>query len=79
MGWGFDRYLGIVLGEFGGKGEEFDGASFEVPVREGAAVGFEESGIRDHFGECSKFGFVGDGSGMGCEKDVDRAFGPKNG
>jgi hypothetical protein len=79
VGWGFDRDLGIVLGEFGGKGEEFDGAGFEVAIGEGAAEGFEERGVGDHFGEGSQFCFVGDGSGVGREEDVDRAFGTQDG
>ena len=79
MGWGFDRDLGIVLREFGGEGEEFDEAGFEVSVREGATVGFEEGGVCDHFGEGSQFGFVGDCAGMGGEEDVDRAFGSQDG
>jgi hypothetical protein len=79
VGWGFDRDLGIVLGEFGGEGEEFDDAGFEVAIGEGAAVGFEEGGVCDHFSELSQFIFVGDCAGMGGEEDVYCPFGPEDG
>ena len=52
-GGGFYGDLGIFLGKFGGEGEEFEEASFEVSVRECAAVGFKECGICDHFSQCS--------------------------